>query len=270
MPTLTVSNFRILSFIPLYCSDNHSSNHLHTHIQTQHTCMCMHTHAHNLSIWKFSLGNYQPTYCLLSSFIFWQIVFCVLQNCLSVFLGYYTEVAYLMVWLSKAFFLFVGLSRKAHIWSQRGFPGSFSFRRLVFFFINPFSFLHLLHTTLFINTSGAIFVCLLLSLMSMKKQRADDLYTLFYPTTTSHKTNGEGCFSYIACLQASPQVSFFFKVCSALRKGGVLFMVCGNPGKAEWMDKGHRRCLILWRRIQDWAELLLSFVSVCPLFCPFF
>jgi ESCRT-II complex subunit VPS25 len=26
------------------------------------------------------------------------------------------------------------------------------------------------------------------------------------------------------------------------------------------MDKGHRRCLILWRRIQDWAELLLSFV----------
>ncbi|CAK9232334.1 unnamed protein product [Sphagnum jensenii] len=33
-----------------------------------------------------------------------------------------------------------------------------------------------------------------------------------------------------------------------------------SEGKAEWMDKGHRRCLILWRRIQDWAELLLSFV----------
>lgn len=111
-------------------------------------------------------------------------------------------------------------------------------------------------------------MCLLLSLMSMKKQRADDLYTLFYPTTTSHKTNGKGCFSYIACLQASPQLFFFFKVCFVLRKGGVPFMVCGNPGKAEWMDKGHRRCLILWRRIQDWAELLLSFVSVahCSVF----
>jgi hypothetical protein len=178
--------------------------------------MRMHTHAHNLSIWKFSLGNYQPTYCLLSSFIFQQIVFCPAKLMsfsvsVSVFLGYYTEVAYLMVWLSKAFFLFVGLSRKANIWSQRGFPGSFSFRRLAFFFLHPFSFLHLLHTTLFINTSQAIFVCLLLSLMSMKKQRADDLYTLFYPTTTSRKTNGKGCFSYIACLQASPQVLFCVK-----------------------------------------------------------
>ncbi len=60
------------------------------------------------------------------------------------------------------------------------------------------------------------------------------------------------------------------RFCFVLRKGGVLFMVCGNPGKAEWMDKGHRRCLILWRRIQDWAELLLSFVSVAHcsvLFC---
>jgi len=31
-------------------------------------------------------------------------------------------------------------------------------------------------------------------------------------------------------------------------------------GRAEWMDKNHRKCLILWRRIQDWAELLLDFV----------
>ncbi len=178
----------------------------------------MHTHAHNLSIWKLCLGNYQPTYCLLSSFIFQQIVFCPaklmsfsVSVSVSVFLGYYTEVAYLMVWLAKALFLFVDLRRKANIWSQRGFPGSFSFRRLAFFFLHPFSFLHLLHTTLFINTSGAIFVCLLLSLMSMKKQRADDLYTLFYPTTTSRKTNRKGCFSYIACLQASPQVLFCVK-----------------------------------------------------------
>jgi ESCRT-II complex subunit VPS25 len=31
-------------------------------------------------------------------------------------------------------------------------------------------------------------------------------------------------------------------------------------GRAEWLDKNHRKCLILWRRIQDWADLLLDFV----------
>lgn len=32
-------------------------------------------------------------------------------------------------------------------------------------------------------------------------------------------------------------------------------------GRAEWMDKSHRKCLILWHRIQDWAELILRYVS---------
>ncbi|KAH9616655.1 hypothetical protein KSS87_011526 [Heliosperma pusillum] len=31
-------------------------------------------------------------------------------------------------------------------------------------------------------------------------------------------------------------------------------------GRAEWMDKVHRRCLVLWHRIQDWAEIILHFV----------
>lgn len=31
-------------------------------------------------------------------------------------------------------------------------------------------------------------------------------------------------------------------------------------GRAEWLDKNHRKCLILWRRIQDWADLLVDFV----------
>ncbi|KAA8521193.1 hypothetical protein F0562_011872 [Nyssa sinensis] len=34
-----------------------------------------------------------------------------------------------------------------------------------------------------------------------------------------------------------------------------------SDGRAEWMDKGHRKCLILWHRIQDWADLILSFVK---------
>ncbi|KAK9699012.1 hypothetical protein RND81_08G147400 [Saponaria officinalis] len=32
-------------------------------------------------------------------------------------------------------------------------------------------------------------------------------------------------------------------------------------GRGEWMDKGHRKCLVLWHRIQDWAEIILHFVK---------
>lgn len=34
-----------------------------------------------------------------------------------------------------------------------------------------------------------------------------------------------------------------------------------SDGRAEWMDKSHRRCLILWHRIQDWADIILCFVK---------
>ncbi|KAB5573825.1 hypothetical protein DKX38_001019 [Salix brachista] len=33
-----------------------------------------------------------------------------------------------------------------------------------------------------------------------------------------------------------------------------------SEGRAEWLDRGHRKCLILWHRIQDWADILLQFV----------
>ncbi|KAJ0455261.1 putative ESCRT-II complex, Vps25 subunit, winged helix-like DNA-binding domain superfamily [Helianthus annuus] len=29
----------------------------------------------------------------------------------------------------------------------------------------------------------------------------------------------------------------------------------------EWTDKGHRQCLILWHQIQEWADIILRFVS---------
>nr|XP_043606921.1 vacuolar protein sorting-associated protein 25 [Erigeron canadensis]XP_043606931.1 vacuolar protein sorting-associated protein 25 [Erigeron canadensis] len=32
-------------------------------------------------------------------------------------------------------------------------------------------------------------------------------------------------------------------------------------GRAEWMDKNHRQCLILWHRIKDWADIILNFVK---------
>eukprot|EP00850_Spirogloea_muscicola_P012246 SM000078S22105 [mRNA] locus=s78:463025:464677:- [translate_table: standard] len=35
-------------------------------------------------------------------------------------------------------------------------------------------------------------------------------------------------------------------------------------GRAEWLDKGHQKCLILWRRVEDWADILLQFVCSLP------
>ncbi|KAF3447699.1 hypothetical protein FNV43_RR08402 [Rhamnella rubrinervis] len=34
-----------------------------------------------------------------------------------------------------------------------------------------------------------------------------------------------------------------------------------SEGRAEWLDKGHRKCLILWHRIQEWADIILNFVK---------
>ncbi|TMX00278.1 hypothetical protein EJD97_001079 [Solanum chilense] len=34
-----------------------------------------------------------------------------------------------------------------------------------------------------------------------------------------------------------------------------------SDGRAEWIDKGHRKCLVLWHRIQDWADLIVNFVK---------
>ncbi|KAL8138957.1 hypothetical protein V2J09_004958 [Rumex salicifolius] len=34
-----------------------------------------------------------------------------------------------------------------------------------------------------------------------------------------------------------------------------------GEGRAEWMDKGHRKCLILWHRIQEWTDIIVQFVK---------
>lgn len=34
-----------------------------------------------------------------------------------------------------------------------------------------------------------------------------------------------------------------------------------SEGRAEWLDKGHRKCLILWHRIQEWADIILHFAK---------
>ncbi|KAI5057281.1 hypothetical protein GOP47_0027296 [Adiantum capillus-veneris] len=33
-----------------------------------------------------------------------------------------------------------------------------------------------------------------------------------------------------------------------------------SEGRAEWLDKEHQKCLILWRKIQNWADIILQFV----------
>lgn len=32
-------------------------------------------------------------------------------------------------------------------------------------------------------------------------------------------------------------------------------------GRGEWLDKGHRRCLVLWRKVEDWADTILAFAQ---------
>ncbi|THU65071.1 hypothetical protein C4D60_Mb01t33270 [Musa balbisiana] len=34
-----------------------------------------------------------------------------------------------------------------------------------------------------------------------------------------------------------------------------------SEGHAEWMDKDHRKCLMLWFRLQEWADYILNFVK---------
>ncbi|KAI4373728.1 hypothetical protein MLD38_011817 [Melastoma candidum] len=34
-----------------------------------------------------------------------------------------------------------------------------------------------------------------------------------------------------------------------------------SEGRAEWLDKGHKKCLVLWHRIQDWADILVQYVK---------
>ncbi|KAM0826217.1 hypothetical protein ACQ4PT_069025 [Festuca glaucescens] len=40
----------------------------------------------------------------------------------------------------------------------------------------------------------------------------------------------------------------------------VFFAALVSEGRAEWIDKSHKKCLILWLRIQDWANYILDFV----------
>ncbi|PKA57801.1 Vacuolar protein sorting-associated protein 25 [Apostasia shenzhenica] len=34
-----------------------------------------------------------------------------------------------------------------------------------------------------------------------------------------------------------------------------------SEGRAEWMDKSHKKCLVLWLSIQDWADYIINFVK---------
>ncbi|ONK69834.1 uncharacterized protein A4U43_C05F27220 [Asparagus officinalis] len=42
---------------------------------------------------------------------------------------------------------------------------------------------------------------------------------------------------------------------------GVFLSALVSEGRAEWMDKSHKKCLILWLRIQDWADHIIKFVK---------
>ena len=59
---------------------------------------------------------------------------------------------------------------------------------------------------------------------------------------------------------------FFWVQCKSLP--GYIYNLCrllnnchsDVTGRAEWLDKGHKKCLILWLRVQDWADIIFRFV----------
>ncbi|KAK2974609.1 hypothetical protein RJ640_015021 [Escallonia rubra] len=60
---------------------------------------------------------------------------------------------------------------------------------------------------------------------------------------------------------APPRVSFTVRSLSHEARQAFLSALVSD-GRAEWMDKSHRKCLILWHRVQDWAYLILHFVKL--------
>jgi hypothetical protein len=57
------------------------------------------------------------------------------------------------------------------------------------------------------------------------------------------------------------QAPFSFVLC-------IYLIQVQTAGRAEWIDKSHKKCLILWLRIQDWANYILDFVRlICYLAC---
>mmetsp|Transcript_16688 Transcript_16688/g.23013 ORF Transcript_16688/g.23013 Transcript_16688/m.23013 type:complete len:178 (+) Transcript_16688:186-719(+) len=42
---------------------------------------------------------------------------------------------------------------------------------------------------------------------------------------------------------------------------GVFMDALVSKGRGEWVDASHRKCLILWHRLADWAEYLYTWVS---------
>nr|KYP44858.1 Vacuolar protein sorting-associated protein 25 [Cajanus cajan] len=57
------------------------------------------------------------------------------------------------------------------------------------------------------------------------------------------------------------QLFFLFCLQSSLLRRAAFLSGLVSERRAEWMDKGHRKCLILWHRIQNWADILIQFAK---------
>lgn len=70
--------------------------------------------------------------------------------------------------------------------------------------------------------------------------------------------------AFLSALVSEGMLNFYLWIYFSCNGSGknVSTVCSGLTGRAEWMDKGHRKCLILWHRIQDWADILIQFVGL--------
>lgn len=56
--------------------------------------------------------------------------------------------------------------------------------------------------------------------------------------------------------------------CFLMTRGhsGVCFV---TPGNLEWLDKSKSRCLVMWRRPEEWAKLMYQWVRLLSVQVPF-
>lgn len=53
-------------------------------------------------------------------------------------------------------------------------------------------------------------------------------------------------------------IPFLCRFADDIGRSGVCFL---TPGNLEWLDKNKSRCLVMWRRPEEWGKLMYQWVS---------
>ncbi|KAL5764861.1 hypothetical protein ACOSQ2_017455 [Xanthoceras sorbifolium] len=76
---------------------------------------------------------------------------------------------------------------------------------------------------------------------------------------TGHYSRLNYCSGFCITRNIFPLQTYYRSLSNEAREAFLSALV--SEGRAEWLDKGHRKCLILWHRVQDWADIILQFVK---------